>query len=415
MIMTTNTRKFMRQMLNIMAVAFIAVVFTACGGGSAKDEKGELGDKKVKLEKLKKEQETINRQVSDLEKEIEILDPSAAAKPKLVAVTTIGTDTFSHYIDLQGKIDAQNVAYVSPRGQGGTIKAIYVRQGQNVRKGQVILRLDDVLARQGLASAQQRIAGIEAQAKLAQSIYERRQNLWKQNIGSEVEVLNAKTNAEAAQSQLNAAREEVKLAQEQVNLSNVTAEISGTVDQLNVRVGEFFSPQSAANPSSGISIVNTGELKILVQVPENYLGRVTEGSTLEVTLPESNKSFTTRISVAGKLIDPNTRSFYIEGKLPAGTKDLRPNQIAMVRIKDYATPNAITIPVNTLQNDEKGKYVMVAVKEKDKLIARKKQVVVGELYGDKLEVRSGLATGDVLITDGFQNLYDGQLITTEVK
>jgi multidrug efflux pump subunit AcrA (membrane-fusion protein) len=115
--------------------------------------------------------------------------------------------------------------------------------------------------------------------------------------------------------------------------------------------------------------------------------------------------------VAGRLIDPNSRSFYIEGKIPAD-KDLRPNQLALVGIKDYAADSTITIPVNTLQNDEKGKYVLVAAKENGKLVAKKRPVVVGELSGDKLEVKSGLQAGDQLITDGFQGLYDGQAITT---
>jgi membrane fusion protein (multidrug efflux system) len=87
----------------------------------------------------------------------------------------------------------------------------------------------------------------------------------------------------------------------------------------------------------------------------------------------------------------------------------------MVRIQDYAVPNAITIPINTIQNDDKGKFVMVASTENGKKVARKKPVTVGQLYGDTLEVKSGLAAGDVLITDGFQGLYDGQTIITDAK
>jgi multidrug efflux pump subunit AcrA (membrane-fusion protein) len=113
----------------------------------------------------------------------------------------------------------------------------------------------------------------------------------------------------------------------------------------------------------------------------------------------------------GKIIDPSSRTFYIEAKMPTGS-NVKPNQIAMVKIKDYADASAITIPVNTLQNDQSGKYVMVATKENGKLIARRRQVTVGELYNDQLEVKSGLQTGDTIITDGFQGLYDGQLITT---
>ena len=405
----------MRQLFSVMTIAALVVLLAACGS-AAKDEKGGLTDKKAELEGLKKQQSEISKKITELEKSIAVLDPEAAgAKPKLVTLTTIGIDTFTHFIDLQGKIDAENVAYVAPRGQGGTVKAIFVKEGQNIRKGQLVLKLDDAIARQRVAAAQQQIAGLESQVKLAQSVYERQQNLWKQNIGTEVQVLQAKTNAEAIQSQLNAARANVRLAQEQAGLSNVYAEMSGVVDQVNVKVGEFFSPQSAASTGSGIRVVNNANLKVLVQVPENYLGKVKEGSVLEITLPEAgNKTITTKVSVAGRFIDPNTRSFYVEGRIPT-EKEFRPNQIAMVRIKDYSSDNAITISVNTLQNDEKGKYVMVAVTEKGKTIARKRVVTVGGLYGDKLEVKSGLQKGDVLITDGFQNLYDGQLITTTVQ
>ncbi|HET9429983.1 MAG TPA: efflux RND transporter periplasmic adaptor subunit [Chitinophagaceae bacterium] len=405
----------MQNILKISLTALIAASLLACGS-AAKDEKGKLGDMKVKLEKLKKDKTGLDEQIRQVEEQIAKMDPEGAgAKPKLVAITTIATDTFSHFIDLQGKIDALNVSYVAPRGQGGTVKAVYVKQGQSIRKGQLVLKLDDAVARQGLSVAQQQIAGLESQVKLRQSVYERQQNLWKQNIGTEVQVLQAKTEAEAAASQLNAARASVRVAQEQVNLSNVYSEISGTVDQVNVKVGEFFSPASAANPQSGISIVNLNDLKILVQVPENYLGRVKEGSILEVTLPEAkDKTFNAKVTVVGKLIDPNSRSFYVEARIPAN-KNLHPNQIAIVKIRDYTTPEAITIPVNTLQNDEKGKYVMTAATEGGKLIARKRAVVVGELYGDNLEVLSGLKVGDTIITSGFQNLYEGQLLTTEIK
>lgn len=411
--MTTNKNN-MQQILKISFVAVLAISLVACGGG-AKEEKGALTDKKVKLEALKKQQDKLNSEIAALEKEILKLDTSAGAKPKLVAITPIGSDSFSHFIDLQGKIDALNVAYVAPSGQGGVIKAIFVKTGSRVSKGQLIMRLDDAIARQGVAAAQQQISGLESALRTAQTKYERQQNLWKENIGTEIQVIDARNEVERAQSALNAARAGVRQAQEQVNLSNVYAGIGGTIDQVNVKVGEFFSPQSAANPSSGIRIVNTSELKVMVDVPERYLGKVNEGSTIDVTLPESNnKKITTKVTVAGKFIDPNTRAFAVEARLPAD-KDLRPNQIAMVNIKDYQANNTITIPVNTLQNDEKGKYVMVAVQEGKTLIARKKQVVVGELYKDELEVRSGLLAGDKLIVEGFQNLYDGQLITTEVK
>jgi RND family efflux transporter MFP subunit len=178
---------------------------------------------------------------------------------------------------------------------------------------------------------------------------------------------------------------------------------------VNIRVGEFFSAATAG--TLGIRIVNTNNLKIVAQVPENYLHKVNKGADVEITLPDINKTVTSKVSVKGSVIDPQSRSFYIEAKIPSSA-DFRPNQIALVKIQDYEVSNAITIPMNTLQNDEKGKYVMVAVNENGRLVARKKQIEVGELYGNNLEVRAGLQENDSLITEGFQGLYDGQPLVT---
>lgn len=391
----------------IPAILFMLI---SCGKG-AKDSKGELNDKKTKLEALKSEQKKLTTDIAKLETEIGALDPSAAAvKPKLVVTSVLEPQAFTHAIDLQGKIDPQNVSYVAPRGQGGVIKSIHVQLGSYVKKGQLIMKLDDALARQTVNTAKQQIGGVQAQLELARSVYQRQQNLWKNNIGTEVQVLNAKTNVEALESQLRAAQSNVSTMQEQANLSNVYAETSGTIDMMNAKIGEFFSPQNA---SFGIRIVSAGALKIVVNVPESYVTQVKQGSAMQVILPEANnRIIDTRVEVVSKMIDPATRSFLVEARV-AYDAALRPNQVALVKIQDYSTPSALTIPVNTLQNDDKGKFVLVAIQEGKQLVARKKSIQVGQLYGDRLEVKAGLQSGDLLITDGFQNLYDSQVITNK--
>lgn len=399
----------MQKIIGILLPAAVMLILTACGGG-AKDKKADLGDKKAELAKLQKQKNDLDVKIHKLEDEIAKADPNAASTKKLVSVAAVTVQDFIHYIDLQGKVDAKNVAYVAPRGMGGTVKAIYVTEGQTVRKGQAILKLDDAVARQQLVTAQQQVSGAESQLKLAQSIYERQQNLWRQNIGSEVQVLEAKTRADAAASQLNTIRASVRQAQEQVDLSNVRAEISGTIDNLNVRVGEAFTGVLGNKPQ--ITIVNTSDLKASVLVPENYLSKVKVGTPLQVVLPElNNRTISSKVTVVSKLIDPTTRSFYAEGALPAD-KDLRPNQAAVIRVEDYKAANAITVPVNVVQSDEKGKYVYVAETAGDKTVARKKVVVVGESYGGMAEIKSGLKGGEKVITEGYQTVYEGQAIAT---
>lgn len=392
-----------------VAILFTGLLLAGCGNGSM-EKKTELGKKKQEMEKLLKQQSDLSEKIARLQKEITELDPNAAnVKAKLVSLQTVQAKTFEHYIDLQGRIDAQNVAYVAPKGQGGVVTAIYVKQGDYVRKGQVLLKLDDAILRQSVIAAEQQLGGVRAQLEQAKSVYTRQQNLWKENIGTELQVLNAKTNMESLQSQYNAVQANARLAKEQLSNTSVRAEISGVVNTLDIKVGELFGP------GRQIQIVNNNDLKVVVNVPESYAGKIQVGSTLNLTLPDAgNKVITTKVSVVGKLIDPVSRTFYVEGKI-ADDKSLRPNQVAMVRIKDYTAEHAVTIPVNTIQNDERGKFVMVAETENGKQIARKRPVVIGELYNDQLEVKSGLKEGDIIISDGFQNLYDGQPIVTTIK
>lgn len=387
----------MQKVLKATAVIVFSIILVACGN-TTKEERGELTDKKAELEKLKTEQKKTSNRIIELEAEIAKLDTSARVKEKekLVTLSVLEPGKFTHFIDLQGRIDAENIAYVTPRGMGGMVKAIYVKQGQQVRKGQLLMKLDN-------AVEQRQMEQLQTQLSYAKDIYQRQQNLWNQNIGTEVQLLTAKNNVETLEKQLATARE-------QLSNANVYAQMSGVADQVNIKVGETFSPQSAA--VAGIRIVNTNELKVIAAVPENYLGRVGVGTNLLITLPEQNNdTLRAKVNVVGKVIDPNSRAFEVEARIPS-SRNLKPNQLAMVKIQDYSSTAAISIPVNTLQNDDKGKFVMVAVKENGKMIARKRPVNIGELYGDRLEVKSGLQTGDTLIVEGFQGLYDGQLITT---
>jgi RND family efflux transporter MFP subunit len=400
----------MQKILNIALAASVVLLIASCGSSSK--EKGEAGDLKVKLEKLKKEKNGLDLQIRQVEEQLAKADPSSVQTQKLISVDTLRIQDFTHFIELQGKIDADNVAYVSPSGQGGIVKAVYVKSGSRVSKGQAILKLDDALPRQAVVGAQQQAGVLKARLAQAQTVYERRQNLWKQNIGTEIEVINAKAEVDALQSQLRGAESQVRMAQEQLDQSNVRAQISGTIDQVNIKVGEFFSPQSAADPRSGIKIVNNSTIKIVTAVPENYAARIKKGDVVEVVVPESGKpAYKSTISVVGAAVDPTTRSFTTEAKLPSDP-NLKPNQLATMKILDYQAKAAVTVPVNVVQSDEKGKYVYVAEKSGNKTIARKKTVIVGETYNGVMEIKSGLAGGDLIITEGYQTVYDGQAVST---
>ncbi len=401
----------MQKILTIALTTSFVLLIASCGS-SSKDEKAEVGDLKVKLEKLKKEKNGLDAQIRQVEEQLAKADPSSVQAQKLVGIDTVRVASFSHFIELQGRIDADGVAYVAPNGQGGVVKAVYVQVGSSVRKGQTILKLDDVLARQAVVGAQQQAGVLKARLAQAQTIYERRQNLWKQNIGTEIEVINAKAEVDALQSQLRAAESQVASAQEQLSNTNVAAQISGVIDQVNVKVGEFFSPGSAADPRAGIRIVNNSNMKIVTDVPENYSSRVKKGDIVEVVVPESGKPpYQSKISAVGAAVNPTTRSFTTEAKLPSDP-GLKPNQLATMKILDYQAKSALTVPINVVQTDEKGKYVYIAEKSGNKTIARKKPVQVGESYNGLMEIKSGLNGGELIISEGYQTVYDGQSVST---
>ena len=383
----------MNKLLMMLTVA-TALIITSCSGG-AKDAKGDLNDKKVKLEKLKTEKTKIETEIQALQQEIAKIDPaSVTVAPKLVAVTAVSIRPFEHYIDLQGRVDADNISYLTPRGMPAQVRALHIKKGDYVKKGQVLIKLDDaVLLKQ--------LEGLRTQKAYAEDIYKRTKNLWDQGIGTEVQLKTAENNVKSLNDQISTLTESWQM-------TNVRSEVNGYVEQLNLRVGETFSGFVGNQPQ--VMIVNSSALKVVTDVPENYLNRVKKGTPVNIKLPDVNLEFNSVISLMNQTIGVNSRSVSTEAKIPYNS-NVHINQVALVRIKDYVKDKAIVIPLTTLQTDENGKYVYVLATENGKKVARKKQVVVGEIYGEQIEVRSGLNEGDQLITQGYQSLYEGQAVT----
>jgi len=381
-------------MKNILNAGILGgIIFLASCGAPAKDGNPNLAEKKAHLQQLRQQQDKLSTEIQKLENDIATLDPSSAVKPKLVNITALSTQNFTHYIDLQGRINTKNIFYVSPRGQGGQVKEVYVKEGDHVTRGQLLIKLDDAVMLQNLQQ-------LQTQLSYAQDLYNRQKNLWDQKIGTEVQLITAKNNVDNLEKQ-------ISVLKEQWNTTSVYAKVSGVVETVNIHAGEFFN----GSAQGGISIVNQDDLKAVVEVPENYLSNVKKGTPVVVEVPDVNQHFNTNISLVSQLISNNSRTFTAEAKIPAGV-NLKPNQVAMVKIEDYSASNVIVIPITTLQTDEGGKFVFVATMENGKLVAKKRAVTVGSVYGEKIEVKQGLKPGDQLVSEGFQGLYDGQAITT---
>ena len=237
---------------------------------------------------------------------------------------------------------------------------------------------------------------------LARTVYEKQKRLWDQKIGTEIQYLTAKNNKESLERRLATLRQ-------QKDQYVIKAPISGVVDEFNPKVGEAVSPGS---PMPVARIVNTASMKVLAEISEANAGKINKGDEAIVFFPDLNKEFPATVTAVSQAI--NASSPVVSGRISLERKGkcgLRPNMIAVVKVKDYVKPEALVVPVNVVQKDETGDFVYVAAKEGNQNVVRKKKVTTGLTYAGKAEVTGGLAANDQIITTGYQNLNEGQAIT----
>jgi hypothetical protein len=398
------------QKIKLIAALGLLIIFSSCGDKKNESDKV-LSEKKAKLEKLITQQSSLQVEIDKLQEEIKNLSGNRdnAAQAKLVAITPVAVEKFSHFIDLRGRVDAEDISYISPRGMGGQVKELYIKEGDVVKKGQLLLRLDDAIMRQSLVAARQQIEGIKTQLKFSKDVFERQNNLWKKGIGTEIQLLNSKTNMETLENQLKSANEQINVVQEQLNTTAVYSDVDGVAETVMIKVGELFGGMGQ------IKIVNTDKLKVVSNVPENYINKVHKGIPVVISIPDANETINSTISLIGQTIENTQRGFIAEAKIPT-SNFLKPNQSVIMKILDYTNEKAVVISINTVQSDEKSKYVYVLEKNgKGVSVAVKKIIVLGETYGDLVEIKSGLLGGEQLVTAGYQNLYEGQTINTSSK
>jgi len=366
----------------------VILILAACGGS----KKEGLEAKKEELATLKTQQGQIVQQIKDLEAEIAKLDTNkrTESRVKLVTVTPLQTGEFKHYIELQGTIDAKNSVLVTPKTPGA-VTAVYVKEGDFVNVGTTIAKVDDSIL-------QESIEELKTQLTLASTLFEKQQSLWNQKIGTEIQFLQAKNNKEALEKKL-------ATLQAQLSQSNITSPIAGTVDLVNVKVGEM------AQPGMGVvRIVNLSNLKVAAKIADSYVASVKKGDEVIVKFPDLQREYKARVSFVGTTVDPLSRTFMIEANLPT-TKDLKPNMMAQVQVNDATRKDALIVDQNLVQSTEKGKVVFIAVANGDKKVAEAKVVETGLSYNGKIEILTGLTAGDMLITQGYQEVVDGQTVS----
>ncbi|WP_460576604.1 efflux RND transporter periplasmic adaptor subunit [Hymenobacter coalescens] len=377
-----------RTMKSTTSAALLALALLASCGGE-KDPQAELA-------KLKQEQATNAAKIAELEaKAGPATATEVAAAP--VSVISVQPESFTSYLEVQGRAEFDENANVSPRVPG-VLTSIRVQRGDRVSKGQVIATQDAAVLESGIAELRTRL-------DLARTVYEKQDRLWKQQIGTEIQYLQAKNNYEALQRSL-------ATQQQQRAMYNVVAPFSGTVDEVPAKVGEMGNPGVPV-----VRLLSGSGGKLIADISENYASNIKAGDKALVDIPDLGATnLPSTVRTVSRIINPASRTFSVELRLSGSqAQQLRPNMVATVRIQNYNKNSTTVLPVDLIQKDEENSYVFVVEDKGGKKIAAKRVVQIGATYNGRTEITSGLNTNDQVISAGYQNLNEGQTVALAGK
>jgi len=382
-----------RKIKSILLLSTSILFIFACKPKDPTDLKGMRALLSEKKEELNEIQESIDA----LQVKITELEPKREVKKVLVSVDTIQTTEFQQFSNVQATVVPDDFVNASSE-TGGRIINRYAKEGDYVKKGQLLATID-------MQTLEKQIDELATSYSLAKTIYDRQKRLWDQNIGSELQYLEAKTKKESL--------EKTKSTLEsQLTKKNVYSPISGVVDQEFLQQGEMSAPGVPI-----LRILNTRKIKIVADLPENYLGSVKKNDKVSVYFPALDKTVESRITMIGRTIDPANRTFKIEVQANNSSGDLKPNLLAQVNVNNYTNKNAIAVSSELVQEDVNGARFLftVGTDKEGNLIAKKQIVETGESYENKIEVNTGLNVGDIIIVEGARSVSTGNIIVTETK
>lgn len=364
-------------MKKILALALVAIVAISCG---------QPENKQKELENLKAEYKTLGDKIAKLEKEVAVTDTTKANQTP-IRIATLTTEVFKRPVEIQGIVESDKNVLVSSE-VAGRIVEVLVKEGQVVSQGQVLARVDGSITANSINE-------VENALQLAEVTYKKQKNLYAQNVGTEMQLLQA-------ENQRNALKKQLETLRSQYAKYTITAPVSGTVDNVPVNSGENIMPGMPV-----ARVVNNSQLKVTADVSEKYIKSVKKGNDVLVKFPGLDIEMEAKISSTGQIIKQANRTFDMVINLNKSNELLKPNLLAMVTIYDYINPKAIAIPSNIILTTGSESYVYVLENKGNAKIATKRVIETGNVSGALTEIKSGLSEGDNVIIENYNNLTQG--------
>ncbi|MDN3643128.1 efflux RND transporter periplasmic adaptor subunit [Lutimonas halocynthiae] len=384
-------------MKNILPLLILTFLLFSCGSGDKQSvddviESQNLKSIRAKKSELVSEQNLIKQEIKKLD--IVIAELDEGKKIPLITTFNLEETDFKHFLELQGNVTTKNLLMIYPE-YSGVLTNVYVVEGQKVRKGEVLAKIDD-------GGLSQQLAQLKIQAELAKTTFERQQRLWDQKIGSEMQYLQAKSNYEAQD-------QAIAQLEQQVAKTVVRAPFSGTIDDVLTEQGSVVMP----GQTELLRIINLDNMYIVTDVPEKYIANITRNKKVEVEFPVLGKKIDSKVRQVGNFINPANRTFKVEVSVPNKDKSIKPNLTAKLRINDYSNTNALLIPQGIISENADGEQYIYIVTDKtgnDEAVAEKKIITTGLTQGDYIEVIDGLEVGNEIIQEGARSVNDGQTV-----
>ncbi len=365
---------------------FLAIAAISC----EEPENKNLAELREELDSLSVLSSTVQARMLEVQEQIAVLDSSLSYTT--VSTHQVNVQPFNHYFQVYGSVEAdRNVTLFAE--SAGMIERVNVREGQRVSAGQKLLEIDDEIILNNISE-------LETSLELAENLYEKQERLWNQNIGSEVQYLEAKNNYESLKSRLATLNAQLRMA-------NLTAPFGGVVDEVFLKVGEYAAPGTPI-----VRLVNMSQVYVTADVPESYVNRVETGSEVNLYFRSTRDTITGKIIQVGQFINPDNRTFKIKVGIENGSGSFKPNMMASVRIRDYGVDKTVVLPNHLIGQDQNGRSFVYTITpmEGDLGQVHRTYLGIGLSYDGETEVRNGLEGGELIVDRGARSIQDGERI-----
>ena len=385
-------------MKNTYLLIIITVFLNSCSNKKEPSLEEILATNDVELLKSRKSEidaklEELSLDLNQLNNKLNVLNKDR--NTPLITTITTSEQQFNHFIELQGNVKTKQNVLVYPE-MPGILNKVYVKEGQKVKKDQILATIDD-------GGLSQQLMLLESNEQLAKTTFERQKRLWDQKIGSEIQYLQAKTSYD---SQKNA----TKQLKKQLGKFTIRAPFSGIIDDVFKEKGTVVAPGPGAEI---FRIINLSNMYIETDVPESYISSIKKNKMVEVNFPILERSYDSSIRQVGNFINPSNRTFKIEVGIPNIDGEIKPNLTAKLKLNDYSNLNAILIPQSIISENSNGQqfiYVVKEDKENRQVYAERLVIETGKTDGDFIEVTKNLDANVEVILEGARSVNNGQVV-----